>query len=70
MGPLPLPSSATAYVDITIILTGSIDIPEWALHEGATNDVVKCPVYAFLVEHKALGKKAFFDLGIHNVAPS
>ena len=67
MATLPQALSTTAYVDITLIPAGSMRIPDYTVHENGTEEDIICPDYAFLIEHKALGKKAFFDLGIPKV---
>lgn len=65
---LPQASSSTAYVDITVIPAGNVVLPDYTLHENGTDEKITLPDYAFLIEHKALGKKAFFDLGVAKVA--
>jgi hypothetical protein len=56
-----------AYVDITLIENGTIDIPLWALHQDGPQDTIRIPVYCFLIEHRSLGKKVMFDLGVPKV---
>jgi hypothetical protein len=67
MSSLPKATSSTAYVDITLIETGTIDIPLWALHQDGPQDMTRIPVYCFLIEHGSLGKKVMFDLGVPKV---
>jgi hypothetical protein len=67
MNILPKPASSTAYVDVTLIPAGKLDIPDYTLHQNGTEKLLICPDYAFLIEHNALGKKVFFDLGIAKV---
>jgi hypothetical protein len=70
MSSLPKATSSTAYVDITLIETGTIDIPLWALHQDGPQDTIRIPVYCFLIEHGSLGKKVMFDLGVPKVFSS
>lgn len=65
---LPQALLATAFVDIAIIPTGTITLPEYTLHKDGGDKLITIPVYAFLIEHEALGKKAFFDLGVPKVS--
>jgi len=67
MSSLPKATSSTAYVDITLIETGTIDIPLWMLHQGGPEGMIRIPVYCFLIEHGSLGKKVMFDLGVPKV---
>jgi hypothetical protein len=64
---LPKPSSQSAYVEVTIISAGSLDMPEYFINKDAPEDSITLPDYAFLIEHKGLGKKVFFDVGIAKV---
>jgi hypothetical protein len=67
MTSLPRASSSNAYVDISLIPTGVLSLPDNFLHKnGNPEKIGVVPDYAFLIEHKASGKKLFFDLGIHN----
>jgi hypothetical protein len=61
------PLSTTAYVDISILTSGELSIPRNLLHKDGLKDENVCPSYSFLIEHKTLGKKVFFDLGICKV---
>ena len=69
MTSLPKPPSATAYVDVSIITGGELSVPSNLVHKDGPEDENVCPSYAFLIEHKTLGKKVFFDLGIYKVCP-
>jgi hypothetical protein len=64
MSALPKAESSTAYVDISIIPTGTLALPDHFLHKGGSPEPKNCPDYAYLIEHHALGKKVFFDLGL------
>jgi hypothetical protein len=67
MSSLPKASSASAYVDISLIPTGVLSLPDNFLHKnGDPEKIAVVPDYAFLIEHKASAKNFFFDLGIHN----
>lgn len=61
---LPKPATSAAYVDISIIPTGTLALPDYFLHKDGSQESDACPDYAFLIEHHALGKKLFFDLGL------
>jgi hypothetical protein len=37
------------------------------LHEGDSNQLFQLTSHAFLIEHEAVGKKVFFDLGYPKV---
>jgi len=67
MAGLPKATSSNAFVDVTIILSGTMGIPDWALHLDGTKEFRDCPVYAFLIEHQHLKRKVFFDLGLSTV---
>jgi hypothetical protein len=67
MPDLPKTDSSSAFVDVSIILSGTMAIPDWALHLDGTQEFRDCPVYAFLIEHHHLKKKIFFDLGLSTV---
>ena len=67
MASLPEATSSTAYVDVTLIPAGSIGIPDKCFHENGTEDEIVIPDYAFLIEHKTLSKKIFFDVGLSKV---
>jgi len=64
---LPQPISSTAYVDVTIIPSGFVSLPEYILHKDGTNEIINLIDYAFLIEHEGLGKKVLFDLGVAKV---
>lgn len=64
---LPKAASSSAFVDVTIFLAGTLDIPEYLINKDAPKEPLICPVYAFLIQHKTLGKKVFFDLGLSKV---
>lgn len=64
MASLPKAASPSSYVDISIIPTGTLSLPDYFLHKDGSQDPNTCPDYAFLIEHHALGKKVFFDLGL------
>jgi hypothetical protein len=66
MASLPKATSVDAFVKISIVLAGTMEIPDWALHLNGGKDFLDCPVYTFLIEHPKLGK-VFFDLGLHTV---
>jgi hypothetical protein len=66
---LPAATSDNAFVGVTIIPAGTIGIPDWALHLNGTKEFRQCPVYAFLIEHRQLKQKVFFDLGLSTVMP-
>jgi hypothetical protein len=67
MADLPNATSNHAFVNVTIILSGTMGIPDWALHLHGTKEFRDCPVYAFLIEHQHLKRKVFFDVGLSTV---
>jgi hypothetical protein len=67
MSPLPKANSPTAHTSVSIVECGVLTIADYIFHENGTQEDHKCPVYAFYIEHKGLGKKAFFDLGVSKV---
>jgi hypothetical protein len=64
---LPKAGSPSAHVDVSLIRGGKIGIPDYCFHENGTRDEIVVPDYAFLIEHRSLGKKVFFDLGLNKV---
>jgi hypothetical protein len=64
---LPQPTSSSAYVDVTIIPSGFVSLPEYTLHKDGTDEIINLIDYAFLIEHERLGKKVLFDLGVAKV---
>jgi len=70
MASLPKSSSPSAYVDISIIEGGQLDVPKNLIEKDGSEGKNVVPSYAFLIEHKGLGKKVFFDLGLCKVHPN
>jgi len=67
MSGLPSASSSSAWVDVTIVSAGALNMPGHYILKDAPEDLITIPDYAFLIEHKTLGKKVFFDVGMAKV---
>lgn len=64
---LPKPSSDSAYVDVTIVLGGSLEMPEYFINKDGSKSNITLPDYAFIIQHKKLQKNILFDVGLEKV---
>ena len=72
---LPPPSDDQAYMDVSALEAGHLNIPLNLIAAGdQPDDPIICPSLAFFLRHSKSTKRVVFDLGIHRdgkeVAPA
>lgn len=71
---LPPPAEDQAYVDVSALRAGMIEIPrEWVIDTAKPGERINLPALSFLLRHSKTGETFLFDLGIRkdwqNISP-
>lgn len=62
---LPEPKPDQAYIEVSALEGGVIQLPLWMFVKGASPDEISvCPSLAFSLRHKPSGAHLVFDLGL------
>ncbi|KAJ7059485.1 beta-lactamase-like protein [Mycena amicta] len=64
MPPLPPPRANQAYLRVSALQAGLIDLPKDLIIQGEQRVYTRCPSLAFYLEHSASDKHLIFDLGL------